>query len=110
MPRDLIREAEIAAPLDADGEVYLRAIEIIERDGWMSHLAGAPMPNNYMTARCMMRSIGAARGNEQDGYGNGDANRLGFSCFQEAFQWNDAPGRTASEVIARLRAAARGQL
>jgi hypothetical protein len=36
--------------------------------------------------------------------------RLGFNHPQEAFDWNDVPGRTVEEVIARLQSGVRADI
>lgn len=86
--------------VDEDGEVLLRAAQIIEQDGWCS------MRDDLNTGKapaCLMNAIG--RASDYRNY-NRFARRLGFEDKHAAFKWNDTVAMSAAEVIARLRSAA----
>lgn len=102
-------EIETPAPvreLDDVSRRLLRAAEIIRERGWCQ---GALERNG---AHCVLGAINfASSGNymDRDGIGQDAFSRLGahlkVSC-QGVVSWNNAPRRTASEVIAALEAAA----
>ena len=83
------------------------AADVLERDGWTQQMFCDPSTG----ARCVMGSLDAVYG-PRDSRGVGDPNeaiayiRLTEVIGPRVIQWNDAPGRTADEVIAALRAAA----
>lgn len=109
MPRDLIREAE--APVDTIGLVLLEAAEYLELHGWTRGSNAGPNGE-----ACLMRAVAIAGHvpfvglTIPYGFMREYESRLGFDGRNPAWAWNDAHGRTVAEVIARLRAAARGKL
>jgi hypothetical protein len=97
-------------PVDEDAAVLLRAAEIIEERGWCQEYPDAA--GRVCAGRAIMLALGLKSGwagNEQERIVR---HRLGFSAAWflsgALANWNDAPGRTAAEVIDRLRSAARG--
>lgn len=84
-------------------EVLNRAADGLERDGWMSpdRCTDGPAPT------CAQLAIGRV-----DGVVGGMAaerallSHIGGSTVGDIWRWNDAPERTAAEVIEALRAAA----
>jgi hypothetical protein len=94
------------------GEVLMQAAEIIRLVGWGQW----PGQDHYQgPERCLMTAINGTRW-FGDGVGEGAilkardqvVRSLGFSCDQEAIDWNDTPGRTKEEVIEALERAAYG--
>jgi hypothetical protein len=92
--------------VDADGEVLRRAADYIESNG----LARAPSAS--LPATCVRGAIVIAMGYDlicsvpreyYDLHQERIEGRLGVG---DAPRWNDQPGRTKEEVIARLRSAA----
>lgn len=89
---------------DPDAEVLLRAAEIIECDGWLQGDWGRPGG-----PRCIAGALSQARrefGAQNNYYRIWE--RIGFPTGDPGIDWNNAPNRTAAEVIALLRTAARG--
>ena len=82
--------------MSTPSEILLRAAEVLERDGWTQ---GA---STCGRKRCAMTAIGDADGRIEE------RERLRAVIGSNSIvDWNDAPGRTASEVIAAMREAAR---
>jgi hypothetical protein len=115
VPRDLIREAETAAPLDADGVILERAAEIIEQRGWATDTDGIGHPERPICAvHAIFEAVTEEYAPEFDHLSQADISirlirRCGFKSGPQMGRWNDARSY-AAEVIARLRAGARGQL
>jgi hypothetical protein len=81
-------------------EVLLKAAEHIERYGWRQRSKGAP------EAPCCV--IGAMEVVTEDDRAAFDEARFALRgrVGWQLVAWNDAPGRTAAEVITALRGAA----
>lgn len=95
--------------VDEDGEVLLRAADILEQRGWCQYEQESPdgrlcLYGAIFTARHGSAMPEQERSND-DGW-NRDAHTLGFPSAGAAVSWNNAEDRTAAEVIARLRSAA----
>jgi hypothetical protein len=91
--------------LDEISHLLLKAAALIERDGWgdgdckkRGYCAFAAMvvaDGPHATSTPLARQAGLRF-----------AKALGFNSTTPIFRWNDAPGRTKEEVIAKLRAVA----
>jgi hypothetical protein len=103
--RGLVRQSE---PLAQTDQVLLRAAGIVRERGlcqgpWRS---GGPL--------CVAGAVGQA--GEELGLSRSDmkahllrfAGALGGSAFSDVHSWNDAPGRTATQVVEALQRAAYG--
>lgn len=85
--------------LDAASKTLLRAAELLERDGWCQ---GAYFDGN---SACTIGALMDAAADIQDR--NAAIYRLKDALDGwNIFNWNDAPGRTKEEVVAKLRAVA----
>lgn len=95
--------------------IFLRAAELLERDGWQQGEMG-PMGSGTRGPRCVLGACTAARCDlavPSVTKGGPDwtvflSHKLYDFDPSAAFipQWNDAPGRTRDEVTALLRRAA----
>lgn len=115
MPRDLTAPwtaPETKPALDADGEVLWRAADLLAERGHCKKTVEDAYGRHclYGAINIARRGSAYATGDYTTGRWDADARRLGFSGFEKAVLWNNEPQRTAAEVIARLRAAARGEL
>lgn len=87
-------------------EQLLRAIDLIETNGWTHGMGGMP---DYHTEDaeplCLVGSIQQARADlGLPRLSNDDTARLaGFDCYEDAYLFNDGQGRTKDEVLAVLR-------
>lgn len=98
-------EEKAKGELDATAQLLLKAADLIERDGWgegdcIEHgyciyaaLVKADDPKAFNTARASAAGWRLVKA-------------LGLHRISDLFHWNDAPERTAAEVIAKLRAVA----
>lgn len=101
-----------AKPLDADGEILERAAQIIEEYGWCQGDWGDTAGHSCFNYACI-RALKMATPNDlaaAHAMLDRFAVRAGFTGYGHATKWNDAPSRTAAEVVARLRSAARREL
>jgi hypothetical protein len=86
------------------------ATTLIKRDGWTQGIYGNP-DAGYCIKGALSTAIRSGTGASQDTYSAGLGcielvlRAMAGSC-QEAAGWNDAPGRTADEVVTVLRQAA----
>lgn len=88
------------AELDDLSRALLKAADYIERHGWQQEFlgcGGGPV--------CVLGGIYYAN---EGRYYITAAGRLMDSLGGRADQWNDRPGRTQAEVVAKLRAVALG--
>jgi hypothetical protein len=94
------------AVLDDASKVLLRAAELLEQRG---HCKGAAVSDG---AYCLSGAISiAALDNKRFGswglwHGHDAAMKRVRKALQDPIAWNDAPERTADEVVAKLRAVA----
>jgi hypothetical protein len=97
------------AELDAASRLLLRTAEVIERQGWCQCYIGIANGQVCLEGALM---IAAGKTPESVIIPNtvaGEAvSRVRASVGMGAYQWNDKPGRTKEEVIAKLRAVALG--
>lgn len=98
MPFDPIGYVERPQVIDRVGAVLLDAADYLEKFGWLQNEWGF----GFQTARCVMGAIGEC---DHGFYYNDAKERLGATGL-ELIAWNNTPGRTKEEVIARLRNAA----
>jgi hypothetical protein len=83
---------------EIDLSVFADAADIIEFFGWWRGDQKTLAPGHCLLEAC------------SDDWDNDEiAEALGFTDAHSAACWNDAPERTKDEVVARLRAAARGE-
>lgn len=96
---------------DAVTRALLRAADEIERRGWCQHVG------TFQGAVCMEGGLLCALGKDPSeffptGLGTDAFDRLCQSLKRDGFraphEWNDMPGRTKEEVVAKLRAVALG--
>lgn len=85
--------------------VLMGAADYLEEHGWLRHYFGYDGG-----PACALGAIHVAMGGRMPGYPGRDAdhetvNALGLP-YRGVTHWNDAPGRTETEVVTRLRAAA----
>lgn len=86
-------------------ETLERAAEILEHDGWCQ--------GRYVSedgSRCLMGALWRAAYDGGGAYTLPEEESLRKFLgvgYRRLSQWNDAPGRTAKEVVAALRACAR---
>lgn len=83
--------------VDEDGEVLRKAAELIEQGGWWDGCS-----ETASESHCIVTALVAVRGLSR----GMEYKRMGFGNGNDAAAWNDTPGRTKQEVIARLRSAA----
>ena len=87
-------------------EQLLRAIDLIETNGWTRGNAGMP---DYHTEDaeplCLVGSIQQARADLGLPRISADdhARMAGFDCYSDAYMFNDSERRTKDEVLAVLR-------
>lgn len=86
--------------------VLLEAAAILERDGWCQDWFGTQKGPN-----CALGAIARAAGVRPYEWASNPLALTALARVTKAFgldarKWNDKPGRTASEVIAKLREAA----
>lgn len=80
-------------------EVRMRAADVLGTHGWCQNaLVG---PNDE---RCVFQAMFDVIGEQGAGQATYIANDLGFPDCSTLLAWNNTPGRTAAEVIARLLA------
>lgn len=87
--------------LDESGKLLLKVADVIERDGWCQ--------GSYTTGK-LSCIVGAIVKVEPD---NTALRQLTYSILNAniggcVIRWNDTPGRTQAEVVAKLRAVALG--
>lgn len=102
----IVREP-VVAPVVTEADVLRRAAYLFEESviEWVQAPRVDPNVGNY----CIMAAVVRAENTAEDGeFYPSDAlvQMLGFTSAHEAWEWNDAEGRTREEVIARLREAA----
>lgn len=93
--------------------VLLRAAAYLEQHGWSQ---GSAQPRRPGPPCCLMIALGFASDEIRDGFAASAAFYEAKGVLQRYVRppggllstWNDAPGRTADEVIAALRGAAEG--
>lgn len=90
---------EAPAKLDKDSEALLRAAAYIEEHGWCQHTMRA-----HGGRVCMVGAVEEV---------TGESCSSAWTKLQDAMEgacghWNDAPGRTVAEAVAKLRAIALG--
>jgi hypothetical protein len=97
MPFDSVNfKVEADVVVEPWRKVLLDAAALLERDGWCDL--------NGDHGRCVGQSIWHTVGSlEQSEAEDRFLKYLGLRAPREMFDWNDAPGRTASEVIQALR-------
>ncbi len=83
--------------IDEIGECYLKAIEVIEQKGWCQ---GQPI--NAKGEVCVAGAIQMATHQSLELQGHA-LNLLHETLGTMISKWNDAPERTESEVIAKLK-------
>ena len=97
------------ANLDEESRLLLRAAEVIEHRGWCQ--------NEYTTSDgrlCVLGAVKTARGlsprddEDADDLVEKACERLYNAVGNRVHLWNDRPGRTQDEVVAKLRAVALG--
>ena len=99
------------AKLDEDAVILLNAANIIERSG---HFKGWMYKECPVTGpACLLGAILRAVSGSSEGWSGTHPQhklivRLGRKVHPELADWNDQEERTASEVVARIRAAALG--
>lgn len=87
---------------DKDAEILLRAAEIIEERGWCQRSFG-----DYKRGpKCAAGAIIEAAHDAHRGGRVHELIRRAKPTGDHLMLWNDADGRTAAEVVARLRGAA----
>jgi hypothetical protein len=87
-----------------------RAAEVIEAEGWWGHEILTHRPNAAMSGHCALTALATplceAGRNGRETYIK--ARRLlARECGGSVITWNDTPGRTAEEVIDKLRTVAK---
>jgi hypothetical protein len=90
--------------LDDASRLLLRAADLMERDGFAQHCY-TPGPNGERCAGLAMVAVWG--GGDEDAHEEA-LRRLRRVVGRYIHVWNDAPGRTGAEVIAKLRAVALG--
>src|SRR5437867_3333049 len=97
------------AELDDASKLLLAAAAIIERQGWCQCFIGT-----FGGQLCIEGALNVARGREPIAMLEGNEVtleallRVNKAVGASAFHWNDTPGRTKDEVVAKLRAVALG--
>lgn len=94
---------EVTSPVVAPvtrREVLHRAADLLEEFGWGQGYYGSKKEGWF----CAIGAIDAAA--DDLGYPNADEATMPMYAWGSVTQFNDAPGRTKAEVVARLREAA----
>ena len=87
--------------LDEASKVLLRAAEKIEREGWIQDMYS----NEH--GLCLLGALGYPLHEGRDEVEEARL-RLAMTIRGPLTRWNDAPGRTKEEVVAKLRSVALG--
>ena len=100
------RENDLS-PLDEASKLLLKAADLIEERGWCQNTYTSPKGR-----LCILGALKTAQGVEFVGESNPTvlqaSKRFGAVVGGRTYQWNDVPGRTKEEVVAKLRAVALG--
>ncbi len=99
------KEAGEVRELDSASTLLLKAADVIERQGWCQNYIGT-----YHGQVCLEGALNVAAGRDPKrdlvGVVGVAAHRIRRAVGKCAYHWNDAPGRTKDEVVAKLRAVA----
>jgi hypothetical protein len=92
-------------------QVLLRAVELLERDGWRQGNYGPIHANERPGPRCLVGALFCAR--QQLGAPYDVVNEIYVTLWdtvgrQSMISWNDRGGRTQQDVLDLLRSAAGG--
>lgn len=88
------------AELDEASQVLLRAAALLDKPNQWGQ--GGSYPEKVCGPHCVMTAIWSIPNNEEA------AARFREHLNGAVFEWNDMPGRTKDEVVAKLRAVALG--
>lgn len=98
--------------LDEASKVLLRAADYIEEHGWcqneMHTLDGSACLEGAIQYAISGRLMRFDEGLESANLFCDALTRIDLAVDRPAFKWNDAPGRTKEEVVAKLREVALG--
>lgn len=85
-------------------DVLTRAADLLEEFGWRQGDYGSKREGTF----CMLGAVDAACGDLGANFHNDGVCLALYKSFEDAsvVKWNDAPGRTKAEVVAKLRDAA----
>lgn len=82
-------------------EVFAAAADVLERDGWCQGSMYRADEDGRIIGRCLLGAVRQAAKTYDDYVFAGDL--LVDLLDRAPSTWNDTPGRTADEVIAKLR-------
>lgn len=108
-----VPETTVEQPVATVADVLDRAADLLEEFGWCQKKAGSKFEGEMCAVGAIMESVDDFTGSwgsvGRDLYNaacsiQGDASE---ATIWPLAIWNDAPGRTKAEVVARLRDAAR---
>jgi hypothetical protein len=86
-------------------KLLLDAIALIRNEEW-----GQGHDTCRQGVYCLITAIYEVADNYPLGTALAATQHLGIGCLHEAYSWNDAPGRTVDEVIARLQSGVRADI
>jgi hypothetical protein len=90
--------------------IILDAIDLIRKNKW-GQAAEIGAPNVYCLATALTEACDSGHQCLEVGdFVVAALLRMNFKSTREAFQWNDTPGRTVNEVIARLESGVRADI
>lgn len=103
-----VKKLEQPAELDEGSRVLLRAAELIEQHGWVQGSAGEGHGHGFCVDHALVSAVGELAPTCLWSADHPSYRRLYRAVGMGPSIWNDQPGRTKRDVLAKLRAVALG--